>query len=81
MRHHGLHFDLRGYQYVVLLNWRELRSSCEQPWDRLCDALHGDGVYSLDEALSKLRLRPVHEAFHQVINAKSACSFAELSGK
>jgi glycosidase len=81
VHHHGLHFDLRGYQYVVLLDWRELRSSVEQPWDRLCDALHGDGVYSLDEALSKLRLRPLHDAFRQVINAGTVHLFAEIAGK
>ncbi len=42
IHHHGLTVDLRGYQYVVLLDWRELRSTAEQPWDRLCDALHGE---------------------------------------
>ncbi len=68
LRDHGLSLDLRGYQYAVLLNWRELRPSEDQPWDRLCDALHGQGVYSVDEALSKLRLRPLHEALRQAIS-------------
>ena len=79
--HHGLRFDLRGFQYAVLLHWRELRSSAEYPWDRLCDALHGEGVYSVDEALTRLRLQPLHDALHQVVNAGNACSFAEVSGK
>ncbi|HZD50983.1 MAG TPA: alpha-amylase family glycosyl hydrolase, partial [Silvibacterium sp.] len=61
LHHHGMTFEMRGYQYIVLLHWRELRSTAEQPWDRLCDALHGAGVHSVDEALSKLRLRPLHE--------------------
>ena len=81
VHHHGLHFDLRGYQYVVLLDWRELRPSTDQPWDTLCDALHGDGVYSLDEALSKLRLRPLHEAFRQVLGAGAVHRFAEIASK
>jgi len=38
---YGLRVDLRGYQYMVLLDWRELRATEEQPWDRLCDALNG----------------------------------------
>jgi hypothetical protein len=80
IQHHGLKFELRGFQYVVLLHWRELHASPDQPWDTLCDALHDEGVNSVDEALLKLRLRPVHEAFHQVINATSVCIFAELSG-
>lgn len=79
IHHHGLRFELRGFQYVVLLHWRELRASSDEPWDTLCDALHGEGVNSVEEALLKLRLRPVHEAFHQVISANSACSFAEIS--
>ena len=64
----GLTLDLRAYQYAVLLDWRELRPSAEQPWDRLCDALNGAGVYNLEEALSKLRLRPVHEALRQFLD-------------
>ncbi|WP_263366568.1 alpha-amylase family glycosyl hydrolase [Edaphobacter bradus] len=81
IHHHGLTFDLRGFQYASLLHWRELRSSAEYPWAELCDALHGEGVYSVEEALTKLRLRPVHEALHQVINAGSVCSFAEIAGR
>ena len=40
-RDHGLTLDLRGYQHVVLLDWRELQPSSTEPWDRLCDALLG----------------------------------------
>ncbi len=64
----GFSVELRGYQYVVLQEWREMRSTAEQPWDRLCDALHGAGVYNLGEALSKLRLRPVHDALREMLN-------------
>jgi hypothetical protein len=81
IHHRGLSFELRGFQYATLVHWRELRSSADQPWDRLCDALHGDGVYSVDEALTRLRLQPLHDALHQVINAGIACSFAEVAGK
>jgi glycosidase len=58
----GLTLDLHAYQCHVLLDWRELRSTAEQPWDRLCDQLNGSGVASLDDALVNLELRPVHEA-------------------
>ncbi len=63
----GLTVPLRGYQYAVLLHWRPLRATAEQPWDQLCDALAGAGVHSLDEALSKLRLRPLHEALRHAL--------------
>ena len=73
--------DLRGYQCLVLLNWRELRASAYQPWDALCDALNGEGVHSVDEALSKLRLRPLHEALRQAISASNVHLFAEIAGE
>ncbi len=66
----GLAVSLRGYQYIVLLDWRELRSTAEQPWDRLSDALGGSGVYSVDEAMTKLRLQPVHQALRRALSAE-----------
>jgi glycosidase len=66
----GFSVELRGYQYVVLQQWREMTVTAEQPWDQLCDALHGAGVYNLGEALSKLRLRPVHDALRQMLTAE-----------
>ncbi|WP_263353107.1 alpha-amylase family glycosyl hydrolase [Acidicapsa acidisoli] len=81
LHYHGLSLDLRGYQSVVLLNWRELRSTAEYPWDRLCDGLEGRGVHSLDEALLSLRLRPLHEALREVISTANARRFAEVAGE
>ncbi len=67
LRNDGLSMDLRGYQYAVLLNWRDLRSTEEQPWDRLCDALNGQGVPDLHEALNKLRFQAVHAALRSLL--------------
>ena len=78
-RDHGLTLDLRGYQHVVLLDWRELRPSSSEPWDRLCDALHGSGVHSVDEALSQLRLRPIVDALHQVICDANVQAFSDVA--
>jgi hypothetical protein len=66
--HHGFSLELRGYQYAVLLGWRELYATAEQPWDQLAGVLGGGGVHSLDEALTKLRLRPLHEALRHAIS-------------
>jgi hypothetical protein len=79
VRDRGISVALRGYQYIVLLDWRELRSTAEQPWDRLCDALNGAGVYSVEEALSKLRLRPLHEALRQTVSGDAVRTFARLA--
>ncbi|AFL87030.1 membrane protein involved in colicin uptake [Terriglobus roseus DSM 18391] len=67
----GLTLDLRGYQYAVLLDWRELRESASQPWGQLCDSLGGAGVHSLDEALTHLRLRPLTGALRYAVGAEA----------
>lgn len=74
--HHGFSLELRGYQYAVLLGWRELYATMEQPWDQLAGALGGGGVHSLDEALTKLRLRPLHEALRHAISHETLRSVA-----
>ena len=78
-RDHGLTVDLRGYQHLVLLDWRELRPSEAYPWDRLCDALHGSGVYSVDEALSQLRLQPLVDTLHRTISEETIQMFAKAA--
>jgi hypothetical protein len=76
VHHHGFNVDLRGYQYVVLIDWRELRASASQPWDKLCDALHGAGVHNLWEAFARLRFRPLHESLRWAVSAKNAKTIA-----
>ena len=66
---HGFRIELRAYQYAVLQDWRELRTSKECRWDQLYEELNGAGVYSLDEALTGLRLRPVHNALRRLLDA------------
>jgi glycosidase len=68
IHHHGMHFDLNGFQSVVLLGWHERRPSAEWPWDRLHDHLAGAGVPNLDDALSMLRLRPLHDALREALS-------------
>ncbi len=79
--YHGLTLGLRGYQHVVLLDWRELHPSADCPWDRLCDALHGEGVHSVNTALSMLRLRPLHDALRQALSTKTIREFTQAAGK
>jgi Alpha amylase, catalytic domain len=65
---HGLTFELRGFQCVCLLDWHELRSTAEYPWEWLCDTLRGAGVANLDQELTRLRLRPLHDTLRQAIS-------------
>ena len=75
----GLTVALGGYQCLVLLGWRELRSTAEQPWDRLCDSLHGEGVPNIHQALSKLRFSPLHQALRDVINGHTLQILADTA--
>ncbi|MDQ2833321.1 MAG: alpha-amylase family glycosyl hydrolase [Acidobacteriota bacterium] len=77
--HQGRSFELKGYGYLVLQDWQVRWASAEQPWGELCDALHGAGVYHLDEALAKLRLRPLHEALREVISSDNLRAFARAA--
>ncbi len=81
LRAEGMSLELRGYQHVVLLNWRELRSTAAQPWDRLCDSLNGAGVYSVDEAMSQMRLRPVSDALRGLVNSSSISVFSSAAAE
>jgi hypothetical protein len=75
----GLTFELRGFQCVVLLDWRALQPNAEWPWDRLCDSLNGAGVRSIHDELAKLRLRPLHDALRAAISPANVRALAELA--
>ncbi len=79
LRNDGLTMDLRGYQYAVLLNWRDLRATAEQPWDQLCNALNGQGVPNLEEALKRLRFQAVHAAVRQLLCREQVEAFQTAS--
>ena len=75
--HHGFSIDLRGYQYAVLLDWRELQSDAQHPWAQLHDLLHGEGVPSLEEAFTDLTMKPVHDAVLALLEPVLIRGFAE----
>jgi glycosidase len=81
LHHDGMHLELRGFQYVVLLDWRVLQSTAEYPWEMLSDALGGQGVHSVDEALTKLKLRPLHESLSHAVSGRNVTAFAKLGGE
>ena len=77
----GLHVDLRGYQYLTLLDWRELRSDATHAWHRLCDLLDGRGVEDLEKALLALELEHVHHALRAALEPKLVREFASLADR
>jgi glycosidase len=75
----GLRIDLRAYGCQVLLDWRELRPSAQEPWDRLSDVLGGRGVPNLRDELVALELRPVHDALRHLLAPATIRAFADLA--
>jgi glycosidase len=76
---HGLSVELRAYQCHVFVNWREMRSTADMPWDRLCDELNGRGVPNLEDELINLALRPAHDALRRLLDPALVRTLAELS--
>jgi hypothetical protein len=62
VRQRGLFVELDAYRCLVFGGFRELRDGADAPWSQLAASLAGGGVPSLDEALSELRLSPIHAA-------------------
>jgi hypothetical protein len=56
-----------------------LQPSEEHPWDALCNDLNGHGVWSLDEALDKFKLRPVHAALLRALDADLLRCYSDLA--
>jgi len=77
----GLTFDLRGFQCVVLLDWRVLQPTSDWPWDRLCDSLNGKGVRSVHDEMVKLRLRPLHDALRAAVSPANVRALAQLANQ
>jgi hypothetical protein len=75
----GLTLSLHAYQSYVFVDWRELRPTAEEPWDRLCDFLSGRGVTNLGEALVSLELQPVHEAMRELLEPGVVRHVADLA--
>ncbi|HKI79810.1 MAG TPA: alpha-amylase family glycosyl hydrolase [Ignavibacteriaceae bacterium] len=65
--HNGLHFNLEGYQYRLLLDFKEIYDS-DGTYERLNYFLNGNGVSSIQAALFELNLKPVQESFAKLLN-------------
>ncbi len=74
----GLTVNLNAYQCHVFLDWRELKPTAEQPWDRLADWLNGRGVPDIGDELVNLELSPVHDALRQFLDPGLVRHFGDL---
>lgn len=71
LRKEGLYVELGAYKYNVFMEFREVRATKDMPYDELCQALNGKGVSSVEDALQDYRLRDLHAAFYEAMNAGS----------
>lgn len=62
----GMWFELRAFQYHVLTDFRLVTDAPRAPWSSLARELAGAGVPSLDDALTALHLRAVHDAVRAI---------------
>jgi glycosidase len=67
----GFFSELSGYKCHVFIDFRELESSSERPYDRLAGFLNGRGVPSIEEAMTEFLLRPITDPFWEAINPGS----------
>ncbi|MDP8218596.1 MAG: alpha-amylase family glycosyl hydrolase [Candidatus Theseobacter exili] len=63
----GLFFDLSGYQYFALLNFRKIEDF-DGSWNRLEKALGGQGVNDIHTSYKELIYKPVLEPFRAIIS-------------
>jgi glycosidase len=65
----GVFVSLKGYQYIVLIDFRVVEDSIAYPYHQLAQYLGGRGVPSVDEALRELMVAPVRAPFRELVNA------------
>ncbi len=63
----GLFFDLRAYQSVALIEFREIEDNEWNHYAHLHDFLGGSGVPSVEEALQNIIYQQLHKTFRELI--------------
>jgi glycosidase len=66
----GLYVELGAYKYHVFLDFREVRDNELGQYARLAAHLGGRGVPSIEEALKEMFLKPLHDSFRELMNAR-----------
>ncbi len=68
----GLYAELGEYEFHVFTDFREIRDDADGSWGRLCSALNGRGVDSLEDELKQLRYTALNAAFRSVLEMAPA---------
>ncbi|MBN8707093.1 MAG: alpha-amylase [Bacteroidetes bacterium] len=73
----GMYFELGAYEYHVFWEFRNVTDSPELPYREICTYLAGKGVYSIEDALVEMKLKPIFESYWQAINPGSVAYLAQ----
>jgi len=68
----GLYAELGEYEFHVFTDFREIADDADGSWGRLCTALGGRGVESLEDELRQLRYADLNSAFRTVLESVPA---------
>ena len=65
----GLYFEMNGYEYFVLMDWREVYDT-DGSWSDLAHMLGGRGVASIERAHKEMVYAPLVRAYHHLFSAE-----------
>lgn len=68
MSEQGLHFHLHAYESHVFIDFHEVLSNEDEPYETLCEFLGGRGVRNMREALTDLAFQAVKAPFREIAN-------------
>jgi glycosidase len=74
----GLYAELGAFRCQVFLDFSVVRDDEKGRWSGLASELSGRGVPSLDAALRERELRPVREAFRNLLHAPDPRSYSDF---
>lgn len=78
IRDNGLFLELSGYQYSILMDFREVQDNIYHHYQHLYDFLEGRGVPSIEDVLKDISFKPLHESFSSLISEEIIEKFYEL---
>jgi hypothetical protein len=65
----GLYVELGAYKNHVFTDFREVRDNPSRHYAQIADDLNGSGVPGIEDALKEMLLRPLQNAFKQLVSA------------
>jgi hypothetical protein len=80
IKENGLNFSLEAYDYLVLIDFREVQNDDSNQYQRLEQYLNGRGVPNIHEAMHELTLAPILGPIRNLINSQTLKSlYSSLS--